>query len=304
MHAGLQTPRWRRGSLDIVLVLALFLSTVGVFVPPLHAQTPQLPVTGHIQSLPAGLLYGDNLVVDALFESERPVRIVARTVTFTPSAGIRAPQIDILASAITGGRLDASGTHAADPGAHGDNGGTVSVVAATVTALTIDVSGGAGAPGQPGQRGSAGRRARCGRPCDGGHNAAGRGGRGHPGGDGGNGGDGGTIRLVGPWHEDVDGGGYDGGAVAVAFGSGLAGPSGPGGAGGPGGGGCSACPVPFCTCDWDGKSGAANGSSGPAGQPGMDGSEGVLQRVPMNDPRALAARISAALRDAAAGLVR
>ena len=300
MHVGLQT----RSSLDIILVLTFVLSTVGAFAPPLHAQAPQIPVAGHIQSLPPGLLYGDNLVVDAFFESEQPVRIVARTVTFAPSAGIRAPQIDILASAITGGRLDASGTPGADPGADGNNGGTISVVAATVTALTIDVSGGAGAPGQPGQPGSAGRRARCGRACDGGHNRAGRGGRGHPGGDGGDGGDGGTIRLVGPWHENIDVGGYDGGAAAVAFGGGLGGPSGPGGAGGPGGGGCSACPVPFCDCDWDGKSGAANGSSGPDGQPGMDGSEGALHRVPMGDPRALAERISAALRDAAAGLVR
>ena len=304
MHASLQKPPWRRIPFSTVLVFALLLSTVGGFAPPLHAQTPQIPVTGHIQGLPPGLLYGDNLVVDAFFESERPVRIVAQTVRFLQSAGIRAPQIDILASAIAGGRLDASGAPAADPGTDGNSGGTVSVVAATVTALTIDVSGGAGAPGQPGQRGSAGIRARCGRPCDGGHNAAGRGGRGHPGGNGGNGGDGGTIRLVGPWHENVDVGGYDGGAVAVAFGGGLGGPSGPGGAGGPGGGGCSACPVPFCSCDWDGKSGAANGSSGPDGQPGVDGSEGALQRVPMNDPRALGARISAALRDAASGLVR
>ena len=275
--------------------LSRVLMPLGVFLAGTSAvlgQTASEPVRGYIQGLPPGFFYGEDVSVTSLLESADSVRIVARNVRFTPEAGIRAPQIVIVAHSISGGRLDASGRDGEAPGDNGGSGGTVSITAIEVAGVFVDVSGGPGAGGAAGARGAAGRNARCCSPT----HAARRGGRGGDGEPGGGGGAGGSIRLVGPLQDAVDNG-----RIGVDLAGGEGGAGGLAGAGGRRGAGCSSC---ICLgCDWDGKRGARSGRPGEAGDPGEEGVSGAIYYAPFEESDITDA-VATLLRDATLGLVR
>ena len=273
----------------VLMPLAILVAGVSVAL----AQTTREPVRGHIEGLPPGFIYGEEVFVTSFLQSADPVRIVARSARFGPEASVRAPQIVIVADSISGGRLDVSGLDGESPGDNGGAGGTVSITAREVAGMFVDVSGGTGADGASGADGAAGRNSRCCRP----HRVALPGGRGGDGGPGGAGGDGGTIRLVGPLQ-----GAVDDGRIGVDLAGGGGGTGGLAGTGGSGGRGCSGCRC-LSGCDWNGKSGAASGPAGAKGDPGDEGVSGEIYYASFEESEITDA-VTSLLRDATLGLVR
>lgn len=114
--------------------------------PPSHEVklTPESGITVvSADSLdPSRTIVGDQIVIAEQLVSENAVYIVANHLLFGKSAGLRAPEIIVFATQITGERLDVSGSHAASPGGHGAGGGSIFVASACTRGMRLDLSGG------------------------------------------------------------------------------------------------------------------------------------------------------------------
>jgi hypothetical protein len=182
---------------------------------------------------------------------------LANTVVLSEGATLRTSRISIIAKAVTGGRIDASGASAAGVGDTPTRGGEIAIFATAVSNVELVVRGGDGAPGAPGPPGPDGREGSC--QGFGGYRGAdpGRNGQdGHPGGDGA---PGGHIRVaaatIAPAPQPAD---YRGG---------RGGSGGPGGRGGRGGTGCVGLggSQPSQPSGHDGNPGADNKALGDSG---------------------------------------
>ena len=201
-------------------------------------------------------------------EVDSPVYVMTNRLSFGEGGILKAPEITIFATNVTGGRLDASGDNATEEGKDGSKGGSIFVAAAHIQGTVIVAEGGRGARGQRGRGGVHGRAGRC--SGFGGWRKAQTGGGGGQGGKGGSGGPGGTVTIVVSKEHGfpaanarVDGGDY--------------GQGGQGGPGGPGGSGC--------TNIGGTQRAAPAGPAGPAGDSGDHGDDGVvvIQEVGFRD---------------------
>ena len=192
-------------------------------------------------------------------EVDSPVYVVANHLSFGERGVLKAPEITIFATNVTGGRLDVSGSNATEEGKDGLKGGSIFVAAAHLQGTVIVAEGGNGARGQRGRGGSRGRVGRC--SGFGRWRKAQNGGSGGRGGKGGSGGPGGTVTVVVSKEHGfpaanarVDGGDY--------------GQGGQGGPGGPGGSGCTGLGGT--------QRAAPAGPAGPSGDSGDLGEDGVV----------------------------
>ena len=202
------------------------------------------------------VIVGDEVIVDGAVVASSPIFIVANHVDFGESGRIKAPEITIFSTRVTGGLLDVSGADADASTTRGANAGDIFVAAARIDRTRFRATGGTGANGRNGMDGPPGREGDC--AGFGNWRSARRGGDGAPGEDGGDGGNGGTVTLL-VWATDgfpdpnVDGG--------------NGGEPGQGGRGGSGGTGC----IGLGGAQGDQPS----GRNGIDGDPGTDGAEGV-----------------------------
>ncbi len=237
-----------------------------VFPPPPDKEIFLIPSSNTQKDPPSSqtidfkqLVIQDEVPIKETVEVDSPVYVVTNHLSFGEDGVLKAPEITIFATNITGGRLDASGGDATEEGQDGSNGGSVFVAAAHIQGTVIAAEGGRGERGKRGGGGSTGRNGRC--SGFGRWRRAQTGGSGKPGGQGGSGGPGGAVTVfVSKEHgfpranTRVEGGDY--------------GQGGQGGPGGPGGSGCTG---------FGGTQRAAPaGPAGPQGDPGDPGEDGVV----------------------------
>lgn len=201
------------------------------------------------------VITGNKVVVDGAVVASSPIYIVANHLDFGDSGRLKAPEITIFSTRITGGILDVSGADADASIRNGASAGDIFVAAARIDRTRFRATGGAGANGGNGTDGISGRDGDCAGFGD--WKSAHRGGDGGPGEDGGDGGNGGTVTLL-VWAMD----GFPDPDVA----GGNGGEPGKGGRGGTGGTGC----IGLGGFQGDQPS----GRNGIDGDPGTDGAEG------------------------------
>ena len=200
------------------------------------------------------VIHGNAIKVDQIVQTDIPVYIFAKIVSFSEDAVIRSPRIWIFANSVTGGTLNVSGDNGTKQSRDGSHGGEVYILATSIRNLTIDADGGNGAVGAKGRRGRNGRDGSC--AGFGGYRGAQRGGNGHQGGVGGMGGNAGDVRVIYGASEA---------GVTINVKPGNGGSGGPGGDPGTGGDGC----IGLGGAQGD----AGNGSHGSRGQPGGRGKD-------------------------------
>ena len=234
-------------------------------------------------------IVGDTIRIDSAISVDRSVYVVANDLKFGPSGSIRASEVTIFATSVTGGSLDVSGADVTTLGGNGSDGGTIFIASGRVNGTRIDAVGGRGGKGEDGASGVDGQDGKCGAsiPLLNIDNWRGSkpGSDGVDGGDGGAGGRGGAVTILvsesGSFPEpNVPGG--------------KGGMGGHGGSGGKGGAGCFG--------EGGNQPRRSDGNDGGAGDPGPDGAKGatvireidfgmvgrVLEGAVLTDPRVLA----------------
>lgn len=199
-----------------------------------------------------GVTLAHRIVVDGgVIPFPRAGLWIANEILMQPDTVVRGENISIVAKLVRNGRIDASGSSGASPGAAGTAGGRIFIAAKTLEGVALLARGGDGAAGKPGDRGADGRSGKC--KGFGGYRMAQVGNTGAP---GGNGGDGGAAGLIMARVVDL-------GTLSANAEGGKGGAPGQGGQGGRGGAGCTGLGGSQPT--------KANGLPGDSGQPGKDG---------------------------------
>ena len=255
---------WKRMTKTVKVIVVFVVTAVGFLaaVVALHEKlfparddeirlvTSSADVVLSSADLQNRVIAGNEVFVDGAVVASSPIFIVANHLDFGESGRIKAPEITIFSTRITGGLLDVSGADADASISGGANAGDIFVAAARIDRTRFRATGGSGANGRNGMDGLPGRDGDC--AGFGNWRSAQRGGDGAPGEDGGDGGNGGTVTLL-VWATDgfpdpnVDGG--------------NGGEPGQGGRRGGGGTGCIGL-------------GGAQGDQ-PAGRNGIDGDPGT-----------------------------
>ncbi len=215
------------------------------------------PVINGDQAILPNPLIGDVLRLDGELFSDQPLFIVANHLDMGESGKIRAREVTIFATRISGGLIDASGQAATESEPTHIDAGFIFVAAARIEQTRVNASGGGGLDGMGGTDGPDGQDGNCG--GFGAWEAAQAGGIALDGGDGGSGGNGGEVILLlsaldGFPAPNVTGG--DGGA------------RGTGGKGGSGGAGCTGL--------GGSQASRSRGADGSDGTPGDDGANGEI----------------------------
>ena len=107
-------------------------------------------------------IVGDTIRIDSAISVDRSVYVVANDLKFGPSGSIRASEVTIFATSVTGGSLDVSGADVTTLGGNGSDGGTIFIASGRVNGTRIDAVGGRGGKGEDGASGVDGQDGKCG----------------------------------------------------------------------------------------------------------------------------------------------